>query len=62
MWGPQAAGKTQYLRVHMASIRQKVEPDPSRPRYFVTIPGLGLRFEPGEGSATGQGEQLTPTG
>ena len=44
--GPQAADKTQYLRVHMASIRQKVEPEPSRPRYFVTVPGLGLRFDP----------------
>ena len=39
VWGPEAASKTQYLRVHMASIRQKVEPDPSRPRYFVTVPG-----------------------
>ena len=45
VWGPQAADKTQYLRVHMASIRRKVEPDPSRPRYFVTAPGLGLRFD-----------------
>ena len=45
VWGPEAADKTQYLRVHMASIRRKVEPVPSHPRYFVTIPGLGLRFE-----------------
>ena len=46
VWGPQAADKTQYLRVHMAGIRRKIEPDPSRPRYFVTAPGLGLRFDP----------------
>ena len=46
VWGPQAADKTQYLRVQMASIRRKIEPDPSRPRYFVTAPGLGLRFNP----------------
>lgn len=45
VWGPEAADKTQYLRVYMASIRRKVEPDPSRPRYFVTAPGLGLRFD-----------------
>lgn len=45
VWGPEAADKTQYLRVYMASIRRKVEPDPSRPRYFLTAPGLGLRFE-----------------
>jgi two-component system KDP operon response regulator KdpE len=45
VWGPQAANKTQYLRVHMASIRRKIEPEPSHPRYFVTAPGLGLRFD-----------------
>ena len=56
VWGPQAASKTQYLRVHMASIRQKVEPDPSRPRYFVTIPGLGLRFESDGGPASGDAD------
>jgi two-component system KDP operon response regulator KdpE len=62
VWGPQAATKTQYLRVHMASIRQKAEPDPSRPRYFVTIPGLGLRFEADGGTASGETARLTPTG
>jgi two-component system KDP operon response regulator KdpE len=46
VWGPGAVEKSQYLRVHMASIRQKVEPDPARPRYFVTAPGLGLKFDP----------------
>lgn len=54
VWGPEAAEKTQYLRVQMASIRRKVEPDPSRPRYFVTAPGLGLRFDPnGAGGSEG---------
>ena len=62
VWGPQAASKTQYLRVHMSSIRQKVEPDPSRPHYFVTVPGLGVRFEADGGSASGDAERLTPTG
>jgi two-component system KDP operon response regulator KdpE len=51
VWGPDGASKVQYLRVYMASIRRKLEPDPSRPRYFVTAPGLGLRFDP-EGHAT----------
>jgi len=46
VWGPDAVDKTNYLRVHMVSIRRKVEPDPSRPRYFVTAPGLGIRFVP----------------
>jgi two-component system KDP operon response regulator KdpE len=62
VWGPQAAGKAQYLRVHMASIRQKVEPDHSRPRYFVTVPGLGLRFDPEGGTASYGPQRLNPTG
>ena len=44
--GPDAEEKTQNLRVHMASIRRKVERHPACPRYFVTTPGLGLRFVP----------------
>ena len=45
VWGPDAVAKTQYLRVHMASIRQKLEPDHTHPRYFLTAPGLGLKFD-----------------
>ena len=37
-----------YLRVYMAQIRRKLEPDPARPRYFITEPGMGYRFEPKE--------------
>jgi two-component system KDP operon response regulator KdpE len=46
VWGPKAAHKTHYLRVQVAAIRRKVEPEPTRPRYFITLPGLGLRFDP----------------
>jgi two-component system, OmpR family, KDP operon response regulator KdpE len=46
VWGPQYGEETNYLRVHMAHIRRKLEPEPSRPRYFHTEPGLGYRFEP----------------
>jgi two-component system KDP operon response regulator KdpE len=45
VWGPQYGTETNYLRVHMARIRQKLEPEPSRPRYFLTEPGMGYRFE-----------------
>jgi two-component system, OmpR family, KDP operon response regulator KdpE len=45
VWGPQYGDETNYLRVHMAHIRRKLEPDPSRPRYFITEPGIGYRFE-----------------
>ena len=51
IWGAGARLKTHYLRVHMAAIRRKVEPDPAHPRYFVTYPGLGHMFRP-SGQAT----------
>jgi two-component system KDP operon response regulator KdpE len=50
VWGAKGRGKTNYLRVYMTAIRQKLEPDPARPRYFLTVPGVGLRFVP-EGRA-----------
>jgi two-component system, OmpR family, KDP operon response regulator KdpE len=46
VWGPQYGEETNYLRVFMAQIRRKLEPEPSRPRYFHTEPGMGYRFEP----------------
>ena len=45
VWGPAYGEETNYLRVHMAHIRRKLEPEPSRPRYFHTEPGMGYRFE-----------------
>jgi two-component system KDP operon response regulator KdpE len=45
VWGPQYGSETNYLRVHMGHIRRKLEPEPSRPRYFITEPGMGYRFE-----------------
>ncbi|MDP2292504.1 MAG: response regulator transcription factor [Actinomycetota bacterium] len=46
VWGPQYEHETNYLRVHLAAIRKKLEPVPGQPRYFVTEPGMGYRFEP----------------
>ena len=46
VWGPEYVDETHYLRVYFAQIRRKLEPDPGRPRYFITEPGLGYRFEP----------------
>jgi two-component system KDP operon response regulator KdpE len=45
VWGPTYGEETNYLRVFMAQIRRKLEPDPTGPRYFVTEPGMGYRFE-----------------
>ena len=46
VWGPQYESETNYLRVHLAAVRRKLEPDPGQPRYFITEPGIGYRFEP----------------
>jgi two-component system KDP operon response regulator KdpE len=45
VWGPAYESETNYLRLYMTQIRRKLEPDPSRPRYFLTEPGMGHRFE-----------------
>jgi two-component system KDP operon response regulator KdpE len=54
VWGQRYEEETNYLRVYMAQIRRKLEPDPSRPRYFITEPGMGYRFEPGSAPGTGE--------
>ncbi|MFD8143734.1 response regulator [Streptomyces sp. NPDC059708] len=46
VWGPTYGENTNYLRVYMAQLRRKLEPDPSHPRYLITEPGMGYRFEP----------------
>jgi two-component system KDP operon response regulator KdpE len=45
VWTGRAYGDAQqYLRVHVANVRRKVEPDPLSPRYIFTEPGVGYRF------------------
>ena len=46
VWGPGYTTETNYLRVYMAQLRRKLEPDPARPRHLITEPGMGYRFEP----------------
>ncbi len=48
VWGAQYEKETNYLRVYMAQIRRKLEPEPARPVYFKTEAGMGYRFEPGD--------------
>ena len=48
VWGPAYGDESNYLRVHMAHLRRKLEPDPPRPRYLLTEPGMGYRFVPGD--------------
>jgi two-component system KDP operon response regulator KdpE len=44
VWGPHAVSEPQYLRVLMASLRKKIEPDPAHPKYVTTEPWVGYRF------------------
>ena len=48
LWGPSASTDNKILRVHMASIRRKLEPNPSEPRYIFTEVGVGYRMADGE--------------
>ena len=45
VWGPQYHDETNYLRVFMAQVRRKLEPEPGHARHFITEPGMGYRFE-----------------
>jgi two-component system, OmpR family, KDP operon response regulator KdpE len=46
VWGPGYQNEASYLRVYVANLRRKLEPDPSVPRYLLTEPGMGYRFRP----------------
>jgi two-component system KDP operon response regulator KdpE len=45
VWGPAYSGETGYLRVYLAQLRRKLEPDPANPRHLLTETGLGYRFQ-----------------
>ncbi len=44
IWGPEYADRSHYLRIYIAQLRQKLEPDPARPRHLITEPGMGYRL------------------
>jgi two-component system KDP operon response regulator KdpE len=48
IWGGQSTEQVEYLRVFVGQLRKKLEPESSSPRYIVTEPWVGYRFEPGE--------------
>jgi two-component system, OmpR family, KDP operon response regulator KdpE len=47
VWGPGYADAAGNLRLYMAQLRRKLEPDPARPRWLITEPGMGYRYQPG---------------
>ena len=50
VWGPGYADATGNLRLYMAQLRRKLEPDPARPRWLITEPGMGYRYQPDPGA------------
>jgi two-component system, OmpR family, KDP operon response regulator KdpE len=44
VWGPAHAADTQYFRVYIGQLRQKIEKDPSEPHVIITEPGIGYRI------------------
>jgi two-component system KDP operon response regulator KdpE len=48
LWGPEHSNDREPLRVFIGQLRRKIEPDPDEPRYILTEPLIGYRFEPGE--------------
>jgi two-component system, OmpR family, KDP operon response regulator KdpE len=55
VWGPGYDTETNYLRLYLAQLRRKLEPDPARPAYLLTETGMGYRFRPDEESSPGTG-------
>jgi two-component system KDP operon response regulator KdpE len=51
VWGPAYETETHYLRVFMAQLRRKLEPDPTRPRHLLTEPGMGYRLRDAESTS-----------
>ena len=47
IWGGESAEQTEYLRVFVGQLRKKIEPEPAAPRYILTEPWIGYRFDPG---------------
>jgi two-component system, OmpR family, KDP operon response regulator KdpE len=48
VWGPAYESESNYLRVYLAQLRRKLEPEPSQPKYLLTESGMGYRFRPSE--------------
>ena len=47
IWGGESVDQTEYLRVFVGQLRKKIEPQPATPRYILTEPWIGYRFDPG---------------
>src|SRR5437899_8985454 len=60
VWGYEYSEEDHYVRVYVSYLRQKIEPDPSHPRYILTVPGLGYKFVDYQQSRPIQASASTP--
>ena len=61
VWGPGYDNAGGNLRLYMAQLRRKLEPDPARPRWLITEPGIGYRFQPPDGETGRRDAAARPT-
>jgi two-component system KDP operon response regulator KdpE len=54
IWGPEYAQEREYLRVFIGRLRKKIESDPNKPEYILTIPGVGYKFQNCSNSSNSQ--------
>lgn len=59
VWGPDYGSEAEYLRVTINQLRKKIEPDPSHPRFILTEPWIGYRFEPPDETRGSRGSSAT---
>jgi two-component system KDP operon response regulator KdpE len=63
VWGPEYGSESHYLHVYMARLRKKLQPEPGKPRFLRTEPGVGYRLvEEDDQKATGSSTQQTSNG
>jgi two-component system KDP operon response regulator KdpE len=48
VWGANSTQQPEYLRVFVGQLRKKIEPDPTSPKYLITDPWVGYKFDPGD--------------
>jgi two-component system KDP operon response regulator KdpE len=58
VWGPGHAEQEHYVRIYVRRLRQKLELDPTRPRYFLTETGVGYRFQPAVTDSSANGDPM----
>ncbi len=59
VWGPEYGQEREYLRVFVGRLRKKLEPDPRKPNYIVTVPWVGYKLSLTTGYGSGDPENVS---